>query len=140
MKTIITDYHSAEADIRQVRDQVFVVEQQIDRDLEFDDRDFVCRHAVAYHAEVPVATGRVDLEKGGKVGRVAVLREFRRQGYGRQVMLALEEAAGQHQCSEVWFHAQLSAVSFYLALGYRIDGPEFEEANIPHVVMRKALN
>ncbi len=140
MNVIITDYRSRERDIRYVRDQVFVIEQQIPREEEFDDRDTACLHAVAYDsAGHPVGTGRIDLEKSGKVGRVAVLKSHRRSGYGRAMMQALERVATQRDLRRIWFHAQVAAVPFYTSLGYQVVSDVFDEAGIPHVVMEKRL-
>lgn len=139
MNTIITDYLSRERDIRYVRDQVFVIEQEIDRDEEFDDRDPLCIHSVVYENDQPIATGRIDLEKGAKIGRVAVLREYRRRGLGTLIMESLEELAIERAQERVWFHAQTYAIPFYEGLGYRVCSEEFEEANIPHVLMEKSI-
>ena len=140
LRAIMTDYSSQERAIRSVRDQVFLVEQEIDPALELDDRDANCLHAVVFADEFPVGTGRIDLEKKGKVGRVAVLKECRGQGVGRLLMETLENAALQHGLPKLWFHAQRSAVAFYLALDYNQIGDEFMEADIPHVVMEKELS
>ena len=59
MQAIITDYASRAAEIRLIRDQVFILEQQVPREEEFDDRDPVCPHAVVYELDVAVATGRI---------------------------------------------------------------------------------
>lgn len=139
MSIRIGSYQELEADLRAVRDAVFIVEQQIDRELEFDDRDLFCQHVVVFEANAPVATGRIDVSKGGKVGRVAVLPDARRRGFGAQVMHALEDVASSHQLAKLWFHAQISAVAFYESLGYQIVGDEFLEANIPHVMMEKRI-
>lgn len=137
MQTIITNYSSHTTEIRKIRDEVFLVEQQISREDEVDDRDIVCEHALAFIDSQPVGTGRIDVEKGGKIGRVAVLREFRRQGVGSAIMQAFEEFAQESGLPKIWFHAQLTAVPFYLQLGYGKAGPEFEEANIIHIKMEK---
>ncbi|RMF36864.1 MAG: GNAT family N-acetyltransferase [Planctomycetota bacterium] len=138
MQVIITDFQSRQDEIRYIRDQVFVIEQQIPREEEFDDRDASCIHAVAYDSPGhPVGTGRLDTEKEGKIGRVAVLQSHRRRGFGRAVMQALERVALDRGLPRVWFHAQVSAVPFYSSLGYRVISDEFDEAGIPHVVMEK---
>lgn len=137
LECIITNYDSRARDIRHIRDEVFLVEQQISREDELDDRDTVCQHALACINNQPVGTGRLDVEKDGKVGRVAVLRSHRRSGVGTAIMLAFEEYATQNDVPRLWFHAQQSAVPFYLALSYEIVSEEFFEAGIPHVVMEK---
>ncbi|MEM7477949.1 MAG: GNAT family N-acetyltransferase, partial [Planctomycetota bacterium] len=70
IRAIITDYDSHADAIRSIRDQVFLVEQQISPDDEYDDRDSKCVFAVAFLDNVAVGTGRLDVEKHGKVGRV----------------------------------------------------------------------
>lgn len=141
MYVIITDYDQRAADIRAIRDEVFVIEQHVSPELEIDDRDSICPHAVAYLREgKPVGCGRLDLEKSGKIGRVAVLAEYRRGGAGTAIMACLEEHALLHsELTSVWCHAQLQAVPFYLRLGYQVCGEEFEEAGIAHVRMQKSL-
>ena len=133
----MADYASRERDIRLVRDEVFLREQQISRELELDDRDECCSHVIIYNDGQPTATGRIDLAKGGKVGRVAVVPTHRRSGLGSMVMHALEAFAWQQGLDRVWFNAQASAVPFYLWLGYEICSEEFMEAGIPHVMMQK---
>lgn len=139
MQVIITDYASRERDIRRVRDAVFIQEQAVAREEEVDHRDALCTHVLVYDDAAPIATGRIDLEKAGKVGRVAVLPAFRRMGIGTQVMRALEQVASNEQIERIWFHAQLQAVGFYQQLGYRACSDEFLEAGIPHVGMEKCL-
>ncbi|MFK7735310.1 MAG: GNAT family N-acetyltransferase [Pirellulaceae bacterium] len=139
LRVTITDYASHAADIRNVREVVFIQEQQIAREDEWDDRDEVCIHVVAYHEDKPIGTGRVDLEKAGKVGRVAVKSEFRRHGIGRAMMKNFEEYAQQQGLPKLWFHAQQTAVDFYRSLDYEVVSEEFFEAGIPHVIMEKSF-
>lgn len=152
VQIIMTDYDSQSAGIRFVRDRVFLVEQQIPREEEFDDRDHLCIHALAIISPTTpgpsttsaslsaVGTGRLDPGKGGKIGRLAVLKEYRRQGIGRLLMQAFEQRAADLELPRLWFHAQREAVPFYLALGYTVVSHEFEEAGIPHVVMEKRFS
>jgi predicted GNAT family N-acyltransferase len=144
MQAIITDFESHREAIERVREEVFVVEQCIDRDEEFDDRDPQCTHVVVFQGPSEIATGRLDVslsgtELGGKLGRVAVLKAHRRQGAGELVVRSLEQWARQAGHRRVWFHAQVSAVPFYEKLGYQAYGDTFMEANIPHVKMQRNL-
>ncbi len=139
LRAIITDYADHQAEIRQVREEVFVVEQQVDRAEEFDGRDTLCKHVVVFDGDHPVATGRIDAEKAGKIGRLAVLKEYRRRGVGRLAMQQLEAYASAAGIQHLWFHAQTHAVPFYLGLGYQVCSDEFMEANIPHVKMERWL-
>lgn len=136
----IVDYDVNEREIRFVRETVFIAEQSVSREEEFDGKDPRCTHALARSGGVAVATGRLDLDKNGKIGRVAVLAEFRRQGIGTLIMHRLEQAACKAGLSQVWFHAQLSAVPFYESLGYQAEGDTFVEAKIEHVAMFKLLS
>ncbi len=136
----IVSYSEYESAIRQVRETVFIVEQAVSRKDEFDGKDSNCIHALAVARGGPVATGRLDVAAGGKIGRVAVLEEFRRQGIGTQIMRELELAARENGLPRVWFHAQLVAVPFYESLGYMPHGEVFTEAGIEHVKMSRDLS
>jgi predicted GNAT family N-acyltransferase len=133
------DFTADFASIRRVRATVFIAEQSVPLELEFDDRDGHCRHVLAFDGDVAVGTGRLDLEYGGKVGRVAVVATHRRSGVGKAIMLRLHEIAREARESRLWCHAQLTAVPFYKRLGYRIVGPNFVEAGIGHVRMELDL-
>jgi predicted GNAT family N-acyltransferase len=121
--------------IRHVRSTVFIAEQQVPSELEFDDRDGHCRHVLAFDGDVPVGTGRLDLDYAGKVGRVAVVATHRRSGVGKAIMQRLHDIAREHHQRHLWCNAQLTAVPFYEGLGYRSVGPTFVEAGIDHVRM-----
>jgi predicted GNAT family N-acyltransferase len=140
MNIVVADFERDYAAIRGVRFAVFVDEQQIPRDLEMDDRDSVCVHWLALDASGrAIGTVRLDVDSGGKVGRLAVLAAERRGGVGRALMEKLHEHARAQGLARVWCHAQASAAPFYLRLGYRISSEPFEEAGIEHVRMERAL-
>ncbi len=131
------DYQQA---IRQIRTQVFVREQAVPEALEYDDRDTLCRHVLAFDGVNAVATGRIDLDNEGKIGRVAVLAEHRNHGVGVEVMHALHRIARRAGLSSVYLNAQLAAKAFYLSQGYLPEGEEFMEAGIPHQAMVKRID
>jgi len=133
------DFTADFASIRRVRETVFIDEQRVPRELEFDDRDPLCRHVLVFDGDTPVGTGRLDLDYGGKVGRVAVVATYRRGGVGRAVMERLHAIARERKHPKLWCNAQLTAVPFYERLGYVSSGPVFEEAGIDHVRMDYAL-
>lgn len=133
------DFTADFASLRRVRETVFIDEQRVPRELEFDERDPLCRHVLALDGDSAVGTGRLDVDYGGKVGRVAVVATHRRTGVGTAVMERLHEIAREARLSRVWCHAQLSAVPFYERLGYASSGPSFEEAGIEHVRMEYTL-
>ncbi len=127
---------------RQVRTEVFVQEQQIPLELEWDEDDATALHAVAYNRlGMPVATGRL-LQHGpnvAKIGRMAVNRVLRGSGLGRDLLHALMDAARQRGDHRVVLHAQRSAEGFYRQLGFEGQGEPFEEAGIPHLEMCRTL-
>jgi predicted GNAT family N-acyltransferase len=125
-----------------IRKQVFVEEQGIPAELEWDAADAVCVHAVAYNRfGLPLATGRLlDYEPGtSKIGRMAVVATMRGGRVGRAVLDALMQAARERGDRQVLLHAQTSAAGFYRRAGFEAQGAEFEEAGIPHLAMVKAL-
>lgn len=139
-KVIISDFLKQHDAIRAVRTEVFLIEQQIPPELEYDEDDWICIHAVAWHESIPVGTARLDVAQAGRVGRVSVLRNYRRNGIGSLLMQALEAEAKAQGLRRIWFHSQVSAVPFYRSLGYRSYGEEYLEANIPHLSMEKDLS
>lgn len=140
MKVIITEYAKFEDEIRSVREAVFVVEQNVPRELDIDHLDSQSVHALVFDHHIPIATGRIDLSQQGKIGRVAVLKKHRRRGAGRLVIQALEKYAQENQQKKLWFHAQLSSIPFYSSLGYKVVSEEFLEADIVHRKMEKTLS
>jgi predicted GNAT family N-acyltransferase len=133
------DFAADFASIRRVREIVFIDEQRVPRELEFDERDPLCRHVLAFDGDAPVGTGRLDLGLGGKVGRVAVVATHRRRGVGAAVMERLHAIARDASQPRLWCNAQLTAVPFYERLGYVGSGPTFLEAGIEHVRMEYGL-
>ena len=129
------DFSADFASIRHIRETVFIDEQRVPRELEFDDRDPVCLHVLVFDGDQAVGTGRLDLEYGGKVGRVAVVGTHRRAGVGTALMERLHAIACERQHPQLWCNAQLTAVPFYERLGYVASGPMFIEAGIEHVRM-----
>jgi predicted GNAT family N-acyltransferase len=129
------DFTADFASIRLVRETVFIDEQRVPRELEFDERDAFCRHVLAFDGDAPVGTGRLDLGYGGKVGRVAIVATHRHSGVGTAVMQRLHAIAREQRQAQLWCNAQLTAVPFYERLGYVGSGPTFSEAGIEHVRM-----
>jgi len=127
---------------RALREEVFVAEQKIPADLEWDAADADAIHAVAFNRfGLPLATGRLILQQDrpARIGRMATSRLVRNSGVGRQVLDALSAAAQSRGARELLLHAQTSAQNFYLRAGFTPRGEVFEEAGIPHVEMRRSL-
>jgi len=118
-----------------VRRRVFVEEQSVPEAEEWDTADPTARHVLAVvGGRDPVGTGR--LESCGKIGRVAVLLEWRGAGIGAEIVRHLVNQATELGVESVYLHAQTAAAGFYRRLGFRAEGPEFDEVGIPHVRMR----
>lgn len=124
-----------------IRYQVFVAEQGVPEDLEVDGLDERCTHFVAIDGRVAVGTARMRTYHEGvaKAERVAVLAAWRGRGVGHALMDAVEAEAAATGHTAVLLNAQKDVVPFYLSRGYVSEGPEFEEAGIPHQRMRKGL-
>ncbi len=125
-----------------IRRRVFVEEQKIPAELEWDAADRDCLHALARNRlGLPLATGRLLEHVPGvaKIGRMAVLPAVRGGGFGRAVLDALMAAAKARGDREVLLHAQTSAAPFYLRAGFMTRGAEFDEAGIAHVEMVRSL-
>jgi len=125
-----------------IRQSVFVDEQKIPAEMEWDAADASCLHAVAFNRfGQALATGRLLEHVPGvaKIGRMAVMRSMRGGRIGREVLDALMRQGKQEGFGEVLLHAQLSAAGFYARAGFVQRGDAFEEAGIGHVEMVRAL-
>jgi predicted GNAT family N-acyltransferase len=120
--------------LRAIRESVFICEQGVPPELEWDELDDACFHLLAINsAGKPMGTARLSPE--GRIGRMAVLKEWRGKGIGRALMERLVAEAQKTQMHQVTLHAQTQAVDFYQKFGFRVLGEEFMEAGIPHVRM-----
>jgi predicted GNAT family N-acyltransferase len=132
------DFHADKNDLRTVRDAVFVTEQNIPVEIEWDELDRHSMHLIARDSEHnPIGTGRLTPER--KIGRMAVLRAWRGQGVGKSLMAALLNEAQKRGWPEVSLNAQLPVVGFYEQFGFVKEGEIFIEAGIPHQSMRLRL-
>jgi len=130
----VMDWTAAQARARPIRVAVFVEEQDVPLDLEWDEFDEVSEHALAVDAAGrAVATGR--LLPDGHIGRMAVLRDARGAGAGAAVLRALMARARARGMTVLRLNAQTHAAPFYARFGFRACGDEFLEAGIPHVEM-----
>jgi YbgC/YbaW family acyl-CoA thioester hydrolase len=133
-------------DASKLRVAVFVEEQSIPLEMEWDEADKTALHAVAYNRlNAPLATGRllptdtVDGVASCKLGRMAVHRVMRGSKMGRDVLNALMAAAAARGDQEIVLHAQCNATNFYAKQGFTVRGAPFDEVDIPHQEMVKRL-
>lgn len=123
---------------RRVREKVFIEEQKVPRELEWDEWDERSDHALACDpGGNPIGTARLLPE--GRIGRMAVLKEWRQKGVGGALLLALLERARGRSMTRSVLHAQTQAAGFYRRFGFSERGEEFLEAGIPHVEMTLEL-
>lgn len=128
------DFSAAHA----IRRIVFIEEQNVPAAEEWDDLDSLCRHFLGLLGARPIACGRLlPIAAGWKIQRVAVLAEARGLGVGAELMRVMIAAALEETPqAEVVLDAQTHALRFYERLGFVAEGPEFDDAGIPHRKMR----
>jgi len=135
---VIADWQALRRSARAIRWEVFILEQNVPVELEWDEHDAASLHAVVFAADgTPLATGR--LLPDGHIGRMAVLKVARGTGIGGALLKALLERAVALGYPEAMLNAQTAAETFYARYGFAAEGEVFMEAGIPHRVMRKRL-
>ena len=118
-----------------IRCKVFVEEQNVPIEIELDGEDECSEHFLA-ELEDGTPIGAARLMSSGQIGRMAVLRSYRKYGVGRQLLLAAVSRAKTLEYAEIFLHAQTQALGFYERSGFEPHGPEFDDAGIPHRAMK----
>jgi len=135
---VVCNWDAARIEARRIRELVFVHEQGVPLELEMDEQDPQCDHALAYAADgTAVGTGR--LLADGHIGRMAVLAQSRGQGVGGLLLQALVQQARKRGHTRARLNAQVHALGFYRRFGFDAEGAEFMEAGIPHQAMQCEL-
>jgi predicted GNAT family N-acyltransferase len=123
-----------------VRRRVFQEEQGVPPEEEFDADDERAIHVVALAGSEAIGTARLVVYPDyAKIGRMAVLKPWRRCGVGRAMLEHLARVAASHGATRILLHSQVQAIPFYAALGFTVAGAEFEEAGIPHRPMQRPV-
>lgn len=124
-----------------VRHEVFIIEQNIAEEEEWDGLDDECLQFVARAGRRIIGTARVRFPSSGyaKIERMAVLKRFRRKGIGGGILACVEQELKKQGVTETMLHAQLIAVPFYQSCGFTAIGTTFYEAGIEHIKMQKRL-
>ena len=131
-------WDASQAELLEVRHEVFVIEQGVPEEIEIDEHDARSIHFLAHDtAGLPIGTARLLPE--GRIGRMAVLAPWRRSGVGRALLSAAMETARERGDSWLYLHAQVHSIPFYESLGFSACGDEFDEAGIPHREMEYFL-
>lgn len=129
------DAHSA---LRLIRQKVFIEEQQVPEELEWDAEDKLATHLLGKEGNRPVACARI--LKDGKLGRLAVLKDYRKHGWGGRLLRAAEQYLQEQKKNKLYLNGQANSYNFYFKNGYRPSEEMFWDANIPHIRMQKILN
>ncbi len=144
MIRVKTVENQAEMDqVFEIREKVFIEEQECSRDEEFDGYDDESVHFIAYYDGKPAGTSRYRrTDKGIKLERFAVYQEFRGKGVGKRLVQSSVghiEATIKEPGLLLYLHAQLMAIPLYARHGFQKIGEKFVEAQIEHFEMRKKL-
>ncbi|TDF86347.1 GNAT family N-acetyltransferase [Pseudomonas sp. H9] len=129
----LADWHKDNADIRRIREAVFIAEQCVPPELEWDADDDSAVHFLAMEGDYAIGTAR--LLADGQIGRVSVLKDWRGLKVGDALMQAIIVEAQNRDLKQQMLSAQVQATPFYERLGFKVVSEEFLEAGIPHVDM-----
>ncbi|HZJ95416.1 MAG TPA: GNAT family N-acetyltransferase [Thiopseudomonas sp.] len=129
----IADWHRDNADLRRIRNSVFIQEQGVSPEQEWDSDDASATHFLAFEGDFAIGTAR--LLADGCIGRVSVLKDWRGLHIGEKLLLAAIEEAERLGLTEQTLTAQVHAAGFYERLGFKVVSDEFLEAGIPHIDM-----
>jgi predicted GNAT family N-acyltransferase len=138
LRVELVDWLEAEPVIRAIREAVFISEQAVPEELEWDGLDPLCTHALVWN-DLGDAIGTARMQAEGTIGRMAVLKDWRSRGAGRALLQTLLELATRHGLSRVTLAAQLHALGFYERAGFHAVGDPFMDAGIPHRLMVRDL-
>lgn len=133
-----TTWEKDKAALSSIRKIVFIEEQCVPEELEWDEYDQVSFHILVTNQEnTPIATGR--MKPDGHIGRMAVLKAFRKVGIGTAIMKELMTEASKHDLKSLYLHAQTASIPFYEKLGFTTCSDIFMDAGIPHRSMQLYL-
>jgi predicted GNAT family N-acyltransferase len=134
----LISWHDGEPLLRSIREKVFIQEQSVPDELEWDGQDAACHHALALSGNgEAIGCGRITPK--GHIGRVAVLPEWRHKRIGTAILELLVDYARSQNYAKVELNAQVQAIELYKKFGFEAKGKEFMDANIPHRKMTLQL-
>ncbi|AHF66981.1 MULTISPECIES: GNAT family N-acetyltransferase [Pseudomonas] len=129
----VADWQKNNADIRRIREAVFIAEQSVPPELEWDSEDSDAIHFLAREGDYAVGTAR--LLPDGEIGRLSVLKDWRGLKAGEMLLTAILDEAQTRGLKQQKLSAQVQAVAFYQRFGFTVVSDEFLEAGLPHVDM-----
>ncbi len=130
-------WQDMENHLRRIRTNVFIDEQNVPEEMEWDEYDKNCTHVIVEINGDYVATGR--LLENGQIGRMAVLQAYRNKGIGSRILEKILSIATSMNMKTVFLNSQVDVVEFYNKFGFVEEGGVFDDAGIPHKKMTKAL-
>jgi predicted GNAT family N-acyltransferase len=129
----VADWYKDNAEIRRIRDTVFVAEQSVPPELEWDAEDATALHFLAFEGNFPIGTIR--LLPDGEIGRLSVLKDWRGMHVGDELLKVAISEAEKRDLKQQKLSAQVYATAFYERFGFTVVSEEFLEAGLPHVDM-----
>ncbi len=131
---ITTTWKVDQQRLSKIRETVFIQEQSVPIEMEWDEWDAKAWHLLALdHNDQPLGTARICTN--GQIGRMAVLQQYRRQGIGSALLKQAIKLAKAEQLNPIFIHAQTSVEAFYAHFDFTVTGKEFIEAGISHIEM-----
>ena len=138
VKIAQVSWHQAESDLRAVRTPVFIVEQFVTPEFEWDEQDASAVHLLATLDKEAIACLRIiDYHK---IGRMAVLKEWRDMGLGAALLLEAVKICQAHGSKQIYLSAQTHAIGFYIRCGFKVTSEVYQDVHIPHVDMQLELS
>ena len=134
----VVDWHDKQDALQSIRKSVFIDEQHVPKELEWDGLDSECTQFLASINSTAVATAR--LTAGGQIGRMAVLKNFRSNGIGSELLNAVIQQAKHTGYKQLFLHAQVNVIKFYELHGFVSEGDIFMDAGIRHRTMRMVFD
>lgn len=131
-------WQQAESSLREIRTSVFIEEQSVTPEFEWDEIDSSAVHLLALHDNQ--AIGCLRIIHYTKIGRMAVLRQWRGLGVGNQLLTAAINICRLHGSKRIYLSAQTHAIHFYQQAGFEITSEEYTDVHIPHVDMQLSLD
>jgi len=134
----LADWENDKTALRAIRNQVFIKQQNVPEDLEWDEFDSTATHFLAMRNNLPIACARLKVDT--QIGRMAVLADYRNEGTGTKLLQFVLQTIAEQNIGEVYLHAQVTAMAFYEKHGFIAQGDIFYEAGIPHRAMLKNID
>ena len=132
IKTV--DFNKHIDEIKKIRTTVFIEEQNVTEELEWDEFDEDSTHFLAYYNDIPVGTAR--LLKDGHIGRMAILKVYRNRNIGKNMLKYILNIAKTKLLTKIELSAQEHAIEFYKKLGFVVISKVYLDAGIPHYDMQ----